>query len=148
MARFARNGWIRGFHVIEAAGSSSTQPLFDGTGALTIVDSFTMGFQCVLEAIGYVTNMVAGASAGSQVFKLRKGGTSGTVLATLTLALANVNALGEVTQALTTSAAIGDKTLFDGDTWSLTRDASGTSFTTKPEGYFYLRFRQLPQADA
>lgn len=149
MPRQARNGWIRGVLVIPSVSNAAANPHFASNGAVTIVDSMALGFHAVLEALGFITTTTAGASAGSQVFKLRKGGASGTVIATLTLALASVNALGEVAAIATTAAAsLADKTLFDTDTFSLTRDGSGTDYTTEPEGMFYIRYRQKLQMDA
>jgi len=145
MGRIAsRAGWIRGVMTFPSVGSAPATPHFNGTGALTLVLSFTPGFQLVFEALGFCTSGVVGATAGTQTFKLRKGGASGTVLATLTLAFGDVDALGE-TKIAAVSASIADLTLTDGGTFSITRDASGTDFTTKPEGFFFVRFRQQPQ---
>ena len=150
MPRFAKTlGFIRTFFNFPSVSNVAANPHFAGTGAITLVDSFNPGFQCILEGIGFCASITAGASAGSQVFKLRKGGATGTVVATLTLALASVNALGETTfQAVSTSAALADLTLSDTDTFSITRDASGTDYTTEPEAFFFVRLRQLPQQAA
>jgi len=145
MGRIAsRAGWIRGIMTFPGFVSSSTNSFFNSTGALTMVLNFTPGYQLVFEALGFCTSGVAGATAGTQTFKLRKGGASGTVLATLTLAFGDVDALGE-TKIAAVSAAIGDLMISDADTFSITRDAGGTDYTTKPEGFFFVRFRQQPQ---
>lgn len=149
MPRFGRGGWHRGYFNFPSVSNAAANPHFSGTGAITLVDSFTPGFQLVLEQIGFCAAIVAGATAGSQVFKLRKGGASGTVIATLTLALASVNALGEVTVAnIATGTAVADVNLDDDDTFSITRDASGTDYTTEPEGFFFVKYRQRAQLDA
>lgn len=149
MPRYARGGWIRDMMTFPSVSNAAANPHFSGTGAITLVDSFTPGFQLILEAIGFCASITAGATAGSQVFKLRKGGPSGTVIATLTLALASVNALGETTVASVSSTALpADLTLDSDDTFSITRDASGTDYTTEPEGFFFVRYRQRPQLDA
>lgn len=152
MPRFARGGgggWARGFLALPSVSNAAANPHFAGTGAVTIVDSYTPGFRMVLEGLDFIASITAGATAGSQVFKLRKGGASGTVLATLTLALASVNALGEVTRAsVASTVALTDKELDDDDTFSITRDASGTDYTTEPEGQFIVRYRALLQMDA
>jgi hypothetical protein len=147
MPRYGRGGWIRSLHTIPSVSNAAANPHFSGTGAITLVDSQTPGFQLTFEQFGFCASITAGATAGSQVFKLRKGGASGTVIATLTLALANVNALGEVTTA-NVSGTFADCTLDDDDTFSITRDASGTDYTTEPEGHFFVKFRQRPQLDA
>ncbi len=149
MPRYGRGGWVRGYHNIPSVSNAAANPHFAGTTGITLVDSLALGFQAVLEQIGFCASITAGASAGSQVFKLRKGGASGTVIATLTLALANVNALGEVTVAnVAASVSDADRYLDDDDTFSITRDASGTDYTTEPEGYFFVKFRQRTQRDA
>lgn len=143
-----RAGWVRGYFNFPSVSNVAANPHFAGTGAVTLVDSLTPGFGLVLEQIGFCASITAGATAGSQVFKLRKGGASGTVIATLTLALANVNALGEVTTAnVAVGTALADMTLLDTDTFSITRDASGTDYTTEPEGFFFVKYRQRPQQD-
>lgn len=147
MPRYARGGWIRNVITFPSVSNAAANPHFSGTGAITLVDSYVPGFQLILESFGFCASITAGATAGSQVFKLRKGGATGTVIATLTLALANVNALGEVTAAAV-SGVPADLTLDDDDTFSITRDASGTDYTTEPEGHFWVRVRQRPQLDA
>ena len=148
MPREARFGWIRGFFNFPSVSNAAANPHFAGTGGITLVDSFTPGFGLVLEQIGFCASITAGASAGSQVFKLRKGGASGTVVATLTLALANVNALGETTVAnVSSSVSIENLTLDDDDTFSITRDASGTDYTTEPEGFFFVKYRTKLQQE-
>lgn len=141
-------GWVRGYFNFPSVSNAAANPHFSGTGALSLIVSFTPGFGLVLEQIGFCAAIVAGASAGSQVFKLRKGGASGTVIATLTLALANVDALGEVTTAnITAGTALSDTILGDTETFSITRDASGTDYTTEPEGFFFVKYRTRPQQD-
>ena len=147
MPRQARNGWIRGFFNFPSVSNAAANPHFAGNGALTIINSFTPGFGMILERISFVASEVAAASAGSQVFKLRKGGASGTVIATLTIAYTDVDALGDVISAAV-SGTLENLTLDDDDTFSLTRDASGTDYTTEPEGFWSVRFRQRPQHDA
>ena len=138
-------GWVRGTFVVPSVSNIAANPHFAGTGAVTIVLSYNLGFKAVLEGLDFITTTTIAATAGSQVFKLRKGNASGTVLATLTVALANADALGEVVQADVAAADLDDATLSDSDTFSITRDASGTDYTTEPEGQFVVRFRQRPQ---
>lgn len=118
----------------------------DGTGAITLIDSLPVGYLGNIEKITFVSGSIATGTSATQTYKLRKGGASGTVIATLTLALADVNAVGKFKSA---SVAAADdaaaKLNKDTDTISLTRDASGTAYT-KFEGVFYLTMRQKPQA--
>lgn len=149
MPRYARGGWIRGVLNFPSVSNAAANPHFAGTGAVTLVLSYTPGFQLVLESFGFCASITAAATAGSQVFKLRKGSASGTVVATLTIAYTDADALGEVKVTAVSSAATpADLTLDDDDTFSITRDASGTDYTTEPEGHFFVRYRQRPQLDA
>lgn len=117
----------------------------DGTGALTFITSrVAAGFVQTLEKIEFISTAAATGSGATQTFKVRKGNASGTVAATLTLALADLDtSAGKSKAAYTTdpdAARFGDT-----DTLSFTRDASGTAFTAFA-GTFRLTWRQKPQA--
>jgi hypothetical protein len=118
---------------------------FDGTGAITLITSLPIDFRCTLEKIVYVAGVAHAGAGGTQTFKVRKGGATGTVIATLTVALADVGAVGAFKAASVAAADDEAAKLKDGDTLSFTRDASGTAYTTA-NGMFYLIFRQRPQA--
>jgi hypothetical protein len=118
----------------------------DGTGAITLVDSLPLGYLGSIEKITFVSGSIATGAGGTQTYKVRKGGPTGTVVATLTLALADVNAVGKFKSALVAAADNEAARLSkDTDTISFTRDAGGTAYT-KFEGTFYLTLRQKPQA--
>jgi hypothetical protein len=118
----------------------------DGTGAITLIDSLPLGFKGIIEKITFVSGSIATGASASQVFKVRKGGASGSVVATLTLALADVNAVGKFKSASVASAdAETAKINTDTETLSLTRDAGGTAYT-KFEGVFYITIAQRLQA--
>jgi bifunctional ADP-heptose synthase (sugar kinase/adenylyltransferase) len=72
-------------------------------------------------------------------------GAGDTVIATLTLALADVNAVGKFKSASVAAADEAVARITDTDTLSLTRDSGGTAFT-KFEGIFLVTLRQKPQA--
>lgn len=117
----------------------------DGTGAITLVDSIVPGYVGTVEKIRFISGSVATGAGGTQTYKLRKGGATGTVIATLTLALADVNAAGKFKEAAV-AAADGNVARFtDAETLSLTRDSGGTAFT-KLEGLFVVVLRQKPQS--
>lgn len=117
----------------------------DGTGAITLIDSMPAGFVFTVEKLRFVSGSIATGAGGTQTYKLRKGGAAGTVLATLTLALADVNAVGKFKEASVAAADQNVARLMDTDTLSLTRDSGGTAFT-KFEGVFSVVVRQKPQA--
>ncbi len=119
--------------------------VFDGTGAITLIDSLPVTHKFTLEKLRWVSSSIATGAGGTQTFKIRKGGAAGTVIATLTIALADTNAVGKFKEYAVTAADDANATFKDGDTISFTRDASGTAFT-KAEGLFSLVTRQRPQA--
>lgn len=117
----------------------------DGTGAITLIDSLPAGFVFTVEKIRFVSSSIATGTSSTQTYKLRKGGASGTVIATLTLALASVNAVGKFVEASVAAADQNVARFTDTDTLSLTRDSGGTAYT-KFEGLFSVVVRQKPQA--
>lgn len=116
----------------------------DGTGAITLIDSLPLGYVLTFEKLRFISGSIATGASATQVFKLRKGGATGTVIATLTLNLADVNAVGKFKEASVAAADGNIARLIDTDTISLTRDAGGTAFT-KFEGVFIAIARQKPQ---
>lgn len=119
----------------------------DGTGALTFITSRVAdGFIRTLEKITFVSTTAFTGTAGTQTFKVRKGNATGTVVATLTLALADMDTTAGKSKSADVAAADQDAARFgDTDTLSFTRDASGTAFTGGA-GVFTLTWRQKPQA--
>jgi len=123
----------------------SVTGFLDGTGALSfIVSRVADGYVQTLEKITFVATTAFTGSAGTQTFKVRKGNASGTVVATLIVALADFDtSVGRSKSAVTTDP---DAARFsDTDTLSFTRDASGTAFSAGA-GVFTLTWRQKPQA--
>jgi len=122
--------------------------ILDGTGALTLVTSLPVGYRCWIEKVTYISGTVHTGSGGTQTFKVRRGGASGSVVATLTVALADVDtAVGRFKQASVAAADDEAAKLQDSDTISLTRESGGTAFSAG-SGMFYLILRQRPQARA
>lgn len=119
--------------------------ILDGTGAITLVNSLPLPYKATIEKITYVAGLIHTGAGGTQTFKVRKGGATGTVVATLTVALADVGAVGAFKTASVAAADDENARLVDGDTISFTRDASGTAYTAG-SGIFYLTLRQRAQA--
>ncbi len=118
---------------------------FDTAGAVTYLASMPMGYQGELEKVIFVPD-VAGAGAGAtQTFNVRKGGATGTILATLTVTLATHVMAGAGISTTVTAANDETAKLRDTDTISITKDAGGTVFTGAG-GTLCLVFRQKPQA--
>lgn len=118
--------------------------MLNTAGAVTFVASMVMPFRAVLEKVTFIPE-VAGAGAGAtHAIKVRKGGATGTVLATCTVTLAN-HVLGGPGVVASVAAADEEAATFrDGDTFSITKDA-GTVFSTAG-GHLILTFRQRPQS--
>ena len=118
----------------------------DGTGAITLLSALALpGFVATLEKIIYTATLIHTGSGGTQTFRVRKGGATGTIVGSITIALASVGAIGS--QVIASVAAADDPVarFIDTDTLSFTRDASGTAFTAG-NGFFTLIWRQKPQA--
>ena len=143
MPRETNPAWIRTFqpflHVPVLAG------YLDGTGAITFIDSLPIDHRCELEKITFIFNTPATGTSASQIFNVRRGGATGTIVGSITLLLGDGTAIGKFKEAKVTAANADSARFKDGDTLSFTRDASGTAFTAGT-GTFYLTFRQRPQA--
>jgi hypothetical protein len=97
------------------------------TGAVNVMLSKTLGYACELERIDVVTTVVA-TTAGSRVLNVRRGDASGTVVGTITLAIATQGVLG-VVNAGTVTAGPGATAFTDTDTITVQFAGSGTAFT-------------------
>lgn len=143
MPRETSPAFIRtSFPLLHVASVTNT---LDGTGAITLVDSLPIDFRATLEKITFTVTTVLAGAGGTQTFKVRKGGATGTVIATLTVALADGNAIGKFKSAAVAAADDENAKFKDADTLSLTRDSGGTAYTGGA-GTFVLTFRQRPQA--
>lgn len=117
----------------------------DGTGALTLVDTLVLGYVYYIEKLRFLSSMIATGGSATQTFKIRRGGATGAVLASLTLALTDVNAVGKFKSANVAAADDSNARISDLVGISLTRDAGGTAFTALA-GTFLLSLRQRNQA--
>lgn len=117
---------------------------FDQAGAITYLLSYVPGFRGEIEKIVFVPD-VAGAGAGAtHVVNVRKGNATGTIVATVTVALAT-HVMGGAGIVGSVSAANDETAKFrDTDTISITKDA-GTVFSAAG-GTLIIWFRQRPQA--
>lgn len=119
--------------------------ILDGTGAITLINSLPLPYKATIEKITYVTGTTHVGGGGTQVFKVRKGGATGTVVATLTIAIGDVGAVGAFKTASVAAADDENARLVDGDTISFTRDSGGTAYSAGT-GHFFLTLRQRAQA--
>lgn len=123
-----------------------TGAALSGTGALNLINAMTPGFRFWIEKLVWVTtNTIAGAG-GSQTFHVRKGGPTGTSVASVNPTVASQATMGTVLEDAVAAADEDAAHLgADTDTLSVTRDASGTSITGG-DGILYVVIRQREQA--
>jgi len=93
------------------------------TGAANLVLSKTLGFACELERVEAVTRVVA-TTAGSRVINIRNGTATGTIVGTITLAIATQGVLGVVNAGTVTANNYST----DSDTLTV-EFPTGTAFT-------------------
>ena len=96
------------------------------TSAVNLMLSKTLGYACELERIEAVTRVVA-TTAGSRVINVRRGTATGTIVGTITLAIATQGTLG-VVNAGTVTAGPG-ATAFNGADTITIEFPTGTAFT-------------------
>jgi hypothetical protein len=97
------------------------------TSAVNLMLSKTLGFACELERIEAVTRVVA-TTAGSRVINVRRGNATGTVVGTITLAIATQGTLGVVNVGSVTAGSPGEYAFNSTDTLTIELP-SGTAFT-------------------
>lgn len=132
-------------HCVPLLVAPALTGIADGTGALTLVDTLVLGYTYTIEKLRFISGSIATGASATQVFKLRVGGATGTVVATLTLNLADVNAVGKFKEAAVAAADDAKARVTDTVGLSLTRDSGGTAYT-KFEGIFEVVIRQKAQA--
>jgi hypothetical protein len=116
-----------------------------GTSQIIYVTSLSPGFKCVIEKVTFVPTLELAGGSADQTINVRKAGVAGTVLAALSLLIAN-KVVGVVSSA---SVAVADKdTAYlrqDSDAFSIEMAASGTAFTAGT-GVLTVWGRSRPQA--
>lgn len=118
---------------------------FNAATAVNIVDSYNPGFICYLEGFEVTVDAADWAGAGGTLtFDLRNGGPTGTIIATLTTPLASM-LRGATVRASVSAANANLARLGDTGTFSITRQATGTVFTTA-SGTWKVLFRARQQA--
>jgi len=121
--------------------------VLDTAGAVSILVSYVVPFKGSLERVEFIPDVVAAGAGATQPIVVRKGGATGTALATVTPALATAVLGGPGIVANVAAALESDARFVDGDTLSVTKTAGGTVFSAGG-GHLRLIFRQRPQARA
>lgn len=132
MPRYAGYGAIRGAFQFYL-------PLPAGTGAAEPVTDYVAGFQYVIEKVTFVTQVAGTGASASRTFRVIKG--ASTVVATVTLALADTATVGAL-KAFTVTSANAD--FSDTDTLTVDFASGGTAFTAGA-GVLLVQYRQQPQ---
>lgn len=139
MPRFAAYGVQRGFMV-------HTIPFPAGTGQVTSLLSFPLGFAGTIEKVSIYASVVAAGAGASRTFNVRKGTATGTVVATATVVLADLNTVGAAPKDIPVTAA--NASFVDADTLTIEWAAAGAVAFTAGTFHVAIRFRQKPQAVA
>ena len=105
-------------------------PFPPGTGQVNAVLSKPIGFAMSITAVRIIAAAVAAGAGASRVFNVRKGSATGTVVATATVVLANLDALGEVVNIPVTTA---DADFLDADTLTIEWATAGAVAFTAGE---------------
>lgn len=130
-----------------AGGSATVAPAFVGTGALTLYGPITVPAKCAVEKLVFRVADTAGAGSSADcVFHVRRDTAAGSILATCEVKVADATIGAEISGAVAAADDEASK-LVDGDVLYITRDASGTAFTTL-QGVFEIVARQPAQAKA
>jgi hypothetical protein len=133
MPRYANYGFTRKILTLQQAVAT-------GTSQEIVVLSLPVG-RCVLEKLEVIPIVAGTGTSASRVLNVRKGTASGTVAATLTMVLADMQTKGTFKAgAVTASAASFD----DSDTMTVEIASGGTQFTALTIAVV-LTFRELAQ---
>lgn len=136
MPRFATYGHNRGFAVL-------TIPFPPGTGQVTSLLSVPLGFVGTVEKVSIYSSIVAAGAGASRTFNVRKGSATGAVVATATVVLADLNAIGAAVKDIPVTVANADFT--DTDTLTIEWATAGAVAYTAGVFHVVVRYRQKPQ---
>jgi hypothetical protein len=119
-------------------------PFPAGTGQVTSIDSLPVFSRCQLASVNIVAAVAATGAGASRTFNVRKGSATGTVIATATVVLADLNALGKV-KTITPSATGTATDLLDSDTVTVEWATAGAVAFTAGEFIIELIYRRRLQ---
>lgn len=119
-------------------------PFPTGTGQVTSLDQIPVFARGALASVNIIAAVAATGAGASRTFNVRKGTATGTVIATATVVLADLNALGKVkTIAPSTSSGVTD--VLDGDTITVEWATAGAVAFTAGEFIIELVWRRRLQ---
>lgn len=144
MPRYAPYGFLRDL-------AQLTIPFPAGTGQVTSLLSLPLGFNGTVEKVSIYSSIVAAGAGASRTFNVRKGTASGIVIATATVVLADLNAVGAVKDipVVTTSTnGVPDRDFIDTDTLTIEWATAGAVAFTAGVFHVVVRTRQRAQRAA
>ena len=118
-----------------------------GTGQVTSVLSFPLGFAGTVERAAIYSSVVAAGAGATRTLNIRKGIATGTVMATATVALADINAVGAM-KAIPASTVAGAADFVDADTLTIEWASAGATAFTAGTFHVLVTVRQKAQRAA
>jgi hypothetical protein len=129
MPRLAPYGFSRSLPVL-------TIPFPAGTGQVTSLLNFPVGFTGRVEKVSIYASVAAAGAGASRTLNIRKGGAAGTVIATATVVLTDLNAPGAAPKDIPISAVADAAVLADSD--SLTIEWATAGAVAYTAGVFHV----------
>jgi hypothetical protein len=137
MPRNAPYGFTRDVQVF-------TIPFPAATGQVTSLLSLPLGFSGTIERVAIYSSVVAAGAGASRTFNVRKGSATGTVMATATVVLADLNAVG-TPKVVPVSTVAGAADFVDADTLTIEWATAGAVAFTGGTFHVVITTRQLGQ---
>lgn len=141
MPRFAIAGFSRDI-------APFTIPFPGGTGQVTSLLSFPLGFAGVIEKVTLYSSIAATGAGASRTFNIRRGTATGTVMATATVVLADLSTVGVIKDVPVVAGGTPLTASFvDADTLTIEWATAGAVAFTAGTFHVCIRYRgQLQKA--
>lgn len=140
MPRFAPYGFCRSLPIF-------TIPFPAGTGQVTSLLSFPLGFQGSVEKVTIYSSIAATGAGASRTFNIRKGTAAGAIMATATVVLADLQTPGVIKDVPITAVAL-DRDFIDADTLTIEWPTAGAVAFTAGTFHVAVRIRDKGQRAA
>jgi hypothetical protein len=125
-----------------------TIPFPAGTGQVTSLLSFPLGFAGRVERVSIYASVAAAGAGASRTFNVRKGTASGTVVATSTVVLTDLNAPGAAPKDIPVSTVAGAADFVDADTLTIEWATAGAVAFTAGTFHVAVTIRHRAQRAA
>lgn len=121
-----------------------TIPFPAGTGQVTSLLSFPLGFTGTVEKVTIYSSVAATGAGASRTFNVRKGTATGTVMATATVVLADLSTVG-VGKVIAVSTTAGAADIADSDALTIEWATAGAVAYTAGTFHVAVQIRHLHQ---